>query len=220
MKRDKEKIELIIADNQYLIIEALKVILSNQYVIKDIVSSTSDLRIALKSDVPDLLITDYSLLDFNGFDELKEIRKIYPLMVIVIFTNNISRNELAEFKNLGIQNILHKNADKEELFSCLEAALRGKKYYSDTFMDMLFDLNVKKGLIEETNQLTTSEIEIVRLIGQGLTTKEIASRKILSFHTIMTHRKNILRKLGVSNASELIMFAVRTGIIDTIEYHI
>jgi DNA-binding NarL/FixJ family response regulator len=87
-------------------------------------------------------------------------------------------------------------------------------------MDMLFDLNVKKGLIEETNQLTTSEIEIVRLIGQGLTTKEIASRKILSFHTIMTHRKNILRKLGVSNASELIMFAVRTGIIDTIEYHI
>jgi DNA-binding NarL/FixJ family response regulator len=220
MNTEKEKIEIIIADNQYLIIEALKSILGNQYIIKDTVSSTSDLRIALNSGAPDLLITDYSLLDFNGFDELKEIRKTYPLMAIVILTNNISRNELAEFKNMGIQNILHKNADKEELVACLETALRGKKYYSDTFMDMLFDLNIKKGLIEETNQLTASEIEIVRLIAQGLTTKEIASRKFLSFHTIMTHRKNILRKLGVSNASELIMFAVRTGIIDTIEYHI
>jgi DNA-binding NarL/FixJ family response regulator len=220
MNTKKEKIEIIIADNQYLIIEALKSILGNQYIIKDTVSSTSDLGIALNSGVPDLLITDYSLLDFNGFDELKEIRKTYPLMVIVILTNNISRNELAEFKNMGIQNILHKNADKEELVACLETALRGKKYYSDTFMDMLFDLNIKKGLIEETSQLTPSEIEIVRLIAQGLTTKEIASRKFLSFHTIMTHRKNILRKLGVSNASELIMLAVRTGIIDTIEYHI
>ena len=220
MKSTKDKIDLIIADNQYLIIEALKSILSNQYIIKDIVSSTGDLKIALNSGVPDLLITDYSLLDFNGFDELREIRKIYPLMVIVILTNNISRNELAEFKNLGIQNIIHKSADKEELFSCLDTAMRGKKYYSDIFMDMLFDLNLKKGLMEETNQLTASEIEIVRLIAQGLTTKEIASRKFLSFHTIMTHRKNILRKLGVSNASELIMFAVRTGIIYTIEYHI
>jgi DNA-binding NarL/FixJ family response regulator len=220
MNRQKEKIEIIIADNQYLIIEALKSILNIHYIIKDVVTSTTDLKIALKSGVPDILITDYSLLDFNGFDELREIRKLYPSMGIVILTNNISRNELAEFKNLGIQNIIHKNTDMEELYSCLDATLRGKKYYSDIFMDMLFDLNLKKGLMEETNQLTSSEIEIVRLIAQGLTTKEIASKKYLSFHTIMTHRKNILHKLGVSNASELIMFSVRTGIIDTIEYHI
>jgi DNA-binding NarL/FixJ family response regulator len=220
MNKTEEKINLIIADNQFLIIEALKTILGYQYNINAIVSNTGDLILALRSEVPNILITDYSLLDFNGFDELREIRKMYPLLVIVILTNNITRNELGEFKNLGIQNILHKNADKEELFLCLETALRGKKYYSDIFMDMLFDLNVKKGMTDETSQLTASEIEIVRQIAQGLTTKEIASKKFLSFHTIMTHRKNILRKLGVSNASELIMFAVRTGIIDTIEYHI
>ena len=70
------------------------------------------------------------------------------------------------------------------------------------------------------NQLTASETEIVRLIAQGMTTKEIAAQKFLSFHTVMTHRRNILRKLGVSNASELIMYAVSSGIIDTIEYNI
>jgi len=87
-------------------------------------------------------------------------------------------------------------------------------------MEMLFDPVGKKDFMEETGQLTNSEIEIVRMIAQGLTTKEIAVKKFLSFHTIMTHRKNILRKVGVSNASELIMYAIKTGIIDTIEYHI
>ncbi len=68
--------------------------------------------------------------------------------------------------------------------------------------------------------LTASEIEIVKLIAEGMTTKEIASRKNVSFHTIMTHRKNIFRKARVNNASELVMFAIRAGIIDTIEYQI
>ena len=220
MNTTEKKTEIIIADNQYLVIEALKVILNEQYTIKDIVGCINDLKDALKSEIPKLLILDYYLLDFNRFEDLKEIKKMYPLMVIVILSNNISRNELAEFNNMGIKNILHKNTDMEELFSCLEAATKGKKYYSDIFLDMMFDQNEKRGLIDDHNQLTASEVEIVRLIAQGLTTKEIAGKKFLSFHTIMTHRKNILRKLGVSNASELIMFAIRTGIIDTIEYHI
>jgi DNA-binding NarL/FixJ family response regulator len=207
MNTTEKKTEIIIADNQYLVIEALKVILNEQYTIKDIVGCINDLKDALKSETPKLLILDYYLLDFNSFDDLKEIRKMYPLMVIVILSNNISRNELAEFNNMGIKNILHKNTDMEELFSCLEAATKGKKYYSDIFLDMMFDQSEKRGLIDDHNQLTASEVEI-------------AGKKFLSFHTIMTHRKNILRKLGVSNASELIMFAIRTGIIDTIEYHI
>jgi DNA-binding CsgD family transcriptional regulator len=81
-------------------------------------------------------------------------------------------------------------------------------------------LNEKKFSSEETGQLTASEIEIVRLVAEGLTTKEIAIRKHISFHTVATHRKNIFRKLGVTNASELLMYAIKAGIIDTIEYHI
>jgi DNA-binding NarL/FixJ family response regulator len=85
---------------------------------------------------------------------------------------------------------------------------------------MIIDADKKKSNPFDYNQLTTSEIEIVKLIAQGLTTKQIALQKYISFHTVMTHRRNILRKLGVSNASELIMYAVSSGLIDTIEYHI
>ncbi len=87
-------------------------------------------------------------------------------------------------------------------------------------LDLLFEFNEKKGPGEESGQLTASEMEIVRLISEGLTTKEIASRKYISFHTVITHRKNIFRKLGVSSVSELIMYAIKSGWINIIEYHI
>jgi DNA-binding NarL/FixJ family response regulator len=166
------------------------------------------------------LIVDYSLLDFEGFEDLNAIKKRHPSLTILILTSNITRNEITEFNKLYINNILDKNADKEEFFSCIEAALKGKKYYSSSILDMILETKDRSGTTDEAFHLTSSEIEIVRLIAQGLTTKEIARLKFLSSHTIMTHRKNILRKLGVSNASELIMYAIRNGIIDTIEYHI
>ena len=220
MSLTENKTAVIIADNQFLVTESLKTLLSEQFSVKAVALNVTSLKTALKRYDPRLLITDYSLLDFNGFDELKEIRRNFPGLNIVILSGSITRNELAEFNNLGIKNVLHKNCDRDELFTCLNAALTGRKYYSDIYLDLLFDLNERKSTTVETTQLTSSETEIVRLIAQGPTTKEIAMKKYLSFHTVMTHRKNILRKVGVSNASELIMYAIKSGIIDTIEYHI
>ena len=77
-----------------------------------------------------------------------------------------------------------------------------------------------KYVIEDPKYLTVSEIEIVKLIADGLTTKEIASRRNISYHTVNTHRKNIFKKVEVSNASELIMHAIKAGWINNIEYYI
>jgi len=109
---------------------------------------------------------------------------------------------------------------KEELFEALEATLKAKKYFSNELLDLLFESTEKKNQADESGQLTISEIEIVRLIADGLTTKEIASRKFISFHTVISHRKNIFRKLGVTSISELIMYSIKAGWINTIEYHI
>jgi len=68
--------------------------------------------------------------------------------------------------------------------------------------------------------LTTSELEIVKLIAGGMTTKEIANKKNISFHTVISHRKNIFKKLSINNSSELIMFAIRKGLIDSVDYSI
>ena len=70
------------------------------------------------------------------------------------------------------------------------------------------------------DELTATETEIVRLITQGFTTKEIADKRNLSFHTVITHRKNIFRKLNINSTSELMIYAMRSGIIDSLEYYI
>jgi DNA-binding NarL/FixJ family response regulator len=125
-----------------------------------------------------------------------------------------------ELNSVGINDIILKTAGREEVFEAMDATLKGKKYYSNELLDLLFEANEKKNPGDETGQLTISEIEIVRLIADGLTTKEIASRKFISFHTVISHRKNIFRKLGVTNISELIMYSIKAGWINTIEYHI
>lgn len=174
------KTDIVIADSQFLVVEALKSVLSSNYSIKKVVSCKKDLYSLLKSDIPGLLIIDPVLFDFDGITDLKEIRDLYPGMALVVLTNNITRNELKDLNKLGIKNILHKNTEPEELFFCLSAALKGKKHYSDIFIDMIVDTDENKVYPADSVQLTTSEKEIVRLIAQGLTTKEIASILFLS----------------------------------------
>lgn len=211
---------ILIADTQPMIAEALKVWLSEAYSIQNVVSTYSEIMSEFEKQPPDMLILDYAALDFSGYDELKQLKRNYEKTALIILSNSYTRHEINEFKNSGIRNLLHKSVDQEELFECINLALKRKNYYCTYVLDLLFENNAKKELRPEPYHLTASEIEIVRLIGEGLTNKEIANRKYLSVHTIMTHRKNILRKLNISSASELIMYAIRNGIIDNIEYNI
>lgn len=211
---------ILIADNQPMAIEALKAWLSADYIIQNVVSTHAEIESEFEKQTPDILIMDYAALDFSGYDELKQLKRNFEKTALIILSNSYTRHEINEFKNSGIRNLLHKSVDQEELFECINLALKGKNYFCTYVLDLLFENNAKKEPRPEPYHLTASEIEIVRLIGEGLTNKEIANRKYLSVHTIMTHRKNILRKLNISSASELIMYAIRNGIIDNIEYNI
>ncbi len=215
----RQKESIIIADTQFLIVEGLKASLREKYNITCVASSKAQLFAELEKGNPDLLILDMYLPDLDGINDLSGIRQKYPGLGIIILTNIIARKDLQEYHKTGIRNILHKTAEHDELMDCIESAIKGKKYYSGMVLDVLLETDMQKIQFLPA-RLTVSEIDIVRLIAEGLTNKEIAARKFLSIHTIMTHRKNIMRKLGISNASELIMYAIKSGLIDNIEYHI
>ena len=213
--------KIIIADTQYLIITAIKSILdNNERTIAEVVNSPNELYKVLENDPCQLIITDHLLFDFGHPDGLQEIKRKFSEVTILILTNSVSKSEFKELTKIGIRNIIYKTADLDEILTALEAAIKGKKYYCEEILDMIIEMGETKSFTEETSHLTSSEIEIVRLIAGGLTTKEIANQKNISFHTVNTHRKNIFRKMGVSNASELIMYAIRAGWIDNIEYFI
>ena len=214
--------KILIADSQFLVVETLKTLLENdeRYCLSGIAGSQRELHKLLGESNFNLLITDISLLDYDGISDLQKIKEQFPQMSILILTNSISKPEFTELTKIGIKNIIYKTADREEVLAAVDSASKRKKYYSEEILDMLLELGETRAAPEENANLTISEIEIVRLIAGGMTTKEIAEKKCISFHTVNTHRKNIFRKLGVSNASELIMYAIRAGWIDNIEYFI
>ena len=181
------------------------------------VSTKAGLQQYLQKEVISLIITDYILFDFDSISELEDLRKNHPEIGVVVLTNSITQIKIKELNDIGIKNIVLKTDDREDIFQAIETALKGKKYYSGEVLDILLK---KDGPLEDATILTTSEIDIVRLISSGLSTKEIAVKKHISFHTVMTHRKNIFRKLGVSSSPELVMYAIKAGLIDNIEYHI
>ena len=222
MKKSEKPVQVLIADSQFLITESLKIILQNdgRFLVNKVVSEKNDLIETLKLNNTAVLIIDPSLVDIAGFAELNEIKGGFPDLKLLVVTNSVTRKELVEFNTIGINNIMLKTEGREEIIEALNAVVNGKKHYSNELLDLLFESNEKKSFGEETGQLTNSELEIVRLIAEGLTTKEIAARKFISFHTVISHRKNIFRKLGVTSISELIMYSIKAGWINTIEYYI
>jgi len=213
---------VIIADSQYLVVEAIKSLIGNdeRYILAGVADSQKDLNKLLETAQNGLLITDFSNIDYDGLDDLKNIREKYPQISILILTNTINKSEFAGLTKVGIKNIIYKTVDKEELFNAIESTLKGKKYYSDEILDLFLDVSENKYPVEDPKHLTASEIEIVKLIADGLTTKEIAAKRNISYHTVNTHRKNIFKKVDVSNASELTMHAIKSGWINNIEYYI
>lgn len=211
--------KILIADNQFLSAEGLRSLLENDgNFIPVKVDSHFELIDALDKELFGLLIIDFTMPAPDGLDSLRKIRRRFPGMPVLILTNAITRLEFSELSGLGIKNIIYKTSDKNEILMAVSSAIKKKKFYSGEILDLILGSGGARAAVEEPIHLTTTEIEIVRLISGGMTTKEIARQKNISFHTVTTHRKNIFRKLGVSSVSELIIQAIKAGWIDNIEY--
>jgi DNA-binding NarL/FixJ family response regulator len=215
--RETDKNTILIADSQYLTTSALTSLLLEKGYSVQSAASRSELIDKLKNHAVTLLVTDYILFDYRSVNDLREITASQPDLPVLVLCNAINPMQIRELDLAGIRNIALKTDDRTELLHAIATALKKKKAYTGSVLDILLK---QDGPAQEANLLTGSEIEIVRLISSGLSTKEIAAKKHISFHTVMTHRKNIFRKLGVSSSQEMMLLAIKAGLIDNIEYHI
>lgn len=222
MSKTDYPVRVLIADSQFLITESLKYILlqSGKFNVTGVVSEKEEIIRILTYESIGILIIDPFSTDFPNISDLSSITVNFPFVKLVALVNSISRKELNELNSLGITNIILKTAGKTDIFDALKSAAAGKKYYSNELFELVLDQNHKNVQSSDAILLTTSELEIVRFISEGFTTKEIAAKKFISFHTVITHRKNIFKKLGVKSISELIMYGIKAGWITTIEYYI
>lgn len=164
-----------------------------------------------------LVIFDYTQFNCTE-DELLLLSLRFPQVNYILFSDQLSRYFLQRMIYSSTNfSVLLKDCSIDETQNCLFKAAHGEQYVCQRVIGWLE--SPKKA--ENTHSpLTSTEREILKSLSMGRTTKEIASERCLSVYTIMTHRKNIFRKLGVNNAQEAIRYALRAGIVDPMEYYI
>lgn len=168
---------------------------------------------AIQRTSPHLILLDVNLQSVNGIDLGRTILGHYPDMRVLMLTMYNQPKLLDEARRAGLHGYLLKDATTPELLRGVRAVLAGETYFDVSFngsappADDPFGDDFARRL-----NLTFREVEIIRLIKEGLSNEQIATRIYLSVETVKTHRKNIHFKLGISKVTDLIQFAVRHGL--------
>lgn len=167
---------------------------------------------------PDLVVMDISMPDMNGMEVSKLILEKDPAANIVILSMYDDEDYISRCLEYGVKGYVIKNESGTELEYAIRSVLSGKNYFSRHAQDVIFKKytqNVSKKKQQENNEihLTRREVEIIKLIAEGLTSQEMADKLFISPRTVETHRANLMKKLSVKNAIELVKKAEQLEII-------
>jgi len=167
-----------------------------------------------------LIILDYTLFDFQQDEEFIILQEKYTetdwIVCAETLTDALISNLIYKTNRCSI---ILKDSSAEDLQSALKMALKGQRYISSSISNRMFEASRNKP-VAEASLLTSTEKEILRELAMGHSTREIASNRNISMHTVMTHRKNIFRKIEVNTVYEATKYAMKTGLIDLTEYYI
>ena len=209
----------ILADNQELTRLALESLLQKDS--ESVVYHAFDrsgLVALLKEHESAVVLLDYTLFDFADEDQLIIIAERFSLSDWVLISDELTPQFIRRVVYSSHQfSVVFKDGPLSELREALNAVERHSRYLSQRALETIITQQQEE---ESTSILTTTEMEIVKAIAQGKTTKEIAAERFSSIHTITTHRKNIFRKLGINTAHEAVKYALRAGLIDPSEFYI
>lgn len=218
----------IIADNQFITNAGMQFLLTMQKdpsVIIDVINKEELIqKLRLYTDA--IVILDYSLFNFISAEELIITQQRFKQTCWILFSEELSISLLRQLLfSSNSFSVVMKNSPKEEIQSAIQYAVRQERFICNYVSNLLLANTQQQSGIstyskEESSLLTTTEKAILKEIASGKTTKEIATQKNISFHTVNSHRKNIFRKIGVNNVHEATKYAMRAGIIDLAEYYI
>ncbi|RLA58641.1 MAG: DNA-binding response regulator [Epsilonproteobacteria bacterium] len=207
------EIKLLLVDDHQLITDGLKSLLKDVPGIR--VSATAE-NGKEAIEVLNLLSIDLVLMDIdmpvmNGLDATRLIKKREHPPRIMILSMHSEKGMVEDLINTGVDGYLLKNSGKEEIINAIQKVVAGEKYFaSDVTLSLL-----KKGNpgSSPAYDLTKREVEILTLIADGFSNKEIGNQLFISHRTVDTHRTNMMKKLDVNNIAGLISYAIKNGII-------
>ena len=217
-------IKVLIADKNFLSRLGLEFLVGELIgfeLVPPVCGDKHDLISQLQLSKPNLLITDFSSLGID-IEELKTIVKKFPKIKFLVITEMLTKNNLNKVLQSGITSYLLKDCDKTEILEAVNSTIKGEKFicgkivsYLTAEKEIVPTNSFIKSLGCDGMSVTDREIDIIRGIAEGLSNKLIADKLKLSTHTVNTHRKNIMSKLGVNNTAGVVMFAVKNQLLET-----
>jgi len=211
-----QKIKITIADSHFLSRKGLAVVLNDNtdFTLIAEALSTSDLVNQAKFYQPDIIIIDYTSANYSS-EGLQQIVKKYPNTKLLAITDIQSSTIISRALNSGVASHLLKDCDQDEIVEAIYKTAKGEKFMCGKIVSDLLENPVNDVTQYNCEGLNISEreMEIIKHIAQGLSNKEVADKLFISAHTVTTHRKNIMAKLGVNNTAGLVLFAVRENLV-------
>lgn len=215
--------KIVIADNQDISALGWQYLIAKQGNQEEVTfaSDKKELIAFLNSNPNSLVILDYTLFNFESANELTILDGRFPDTDWILFSDELSDEFLRSILfNSQSFSVLLKDASADEIVTALKTVFRGSRYICNHVSNILLDSSKNQSSSSIRQVLTGTEQEILKEMALGKTTKEIAAKRYVSVHTIMTHRKNIFRKIEVNNVHEATKYAMRAGIVDMAEYYI
>jgi len=213
------QIRIVLADDHAVMRTGLRLVLERQ---KDfrVVGEASDGREAValaQQERPEVVVMDIGMPNLNGIEAARQVTALVPESGVVILSMHSDEAYVLRALKAGARGYLLKESPEADLIAAIRAVHAGKAFFSPAVSRMLADDYVRQlqdREIEDSYELlTTREREVLQLIAEGKSNKEIATMLNLSPYTVETHRGNLMEKLNLHTVPELILYAVRKGVI-------
>jgi len=212
-------VRILLADDHTVMRNGLRLLLERQPNLK-VVGEAADGRQAValsESANPDVVIMDIGMPNLNGIEAARQIVTHNPRTAIAILSMHSDESYVIRALKAGARAYLLKDSAEADLLAAVRALSEGKSFFSPAISRILVEdymRQLERNGAEDTYELLTNrEREILQLLAEGRTNKEVAAMLNLSLYTVETHRTHILQKLNLHSVPELILYAVRKGII-------
>lgn len=214
---------ILIADDHEVVRQGLRVLLEAQpgwQVCGEAITGREAVQ-RVKELKPDLVVLDITMPDLNGLEALRQILKVAPRTQVLVLTVHESDEVVHRVLAAGARGYLLKSDAGRDLVAAVEALSQRKSFFTPHVAERVLEGYLKgNGKVKEQegsaaaveNSLTNREREIIQLLAEGRSTKEVATQLSISIHTAVTHRANIMRKLKMHSVSDLVRYAIRNNL--------
>ncbi len=219
MNADVKKIRILLADDHNVMRKGLRLLLESQPGFS-VVGEASDGHQAVEqaeTTKPDVVVLDIGMPRLSGTEAAQRIGELLPSTSVIILSMHSDEGYVMRALKAGAKGYLLKDAAEGDLVEAIRAVGNGKTFFSSEISKMLVEDYVReirtRGVEDSYELLTSREREILHLLAEGKSNKDIASALNLSPYTVETHRRNLQEKLNLHSFAELILYAVRKGLI-------